>query len=488
MNTPTETSLVSSYSNTLTSLAGVTSLSDTSRAIGIGYASAYTAIAVLTWIQTQLPADILQGLYTLFGLTPLPATAASVSLVFTGTSGTVIPQGTQVSTVGNATTPAILFQTTASATISSTGSVSVNAVSLSTGSATNVAPNSITILATGVPGVSSVTNPEAAAGGTDVESATHQLSRFQQFLQNLAASTVPNLSYQLAQITGVQTLAVVTPAYFSAFAYEATGSVWVDDSIEANFPKGVPFVPFPATSLTTSDALYIGANRAFHAIYLDVATPGSGVSTVWEYWSTTNQTWTTLTTTDNTSGGQTSGTMNWTVPTDWGMTTVNGQTLYWIRLRLTSTTYTTLPTWYQVLSLDPPAPYCYVYVQPLPGQIPATVLQAVSQAAPQYTATGTTVVVKEPNLYTQNITYSIIPTAAGNEQQDLITQVNQSLSDLFTAQAIGQFLPVSAIYNAIQSTGNGQYIQQVQVSEPSADVYVGADTLIVEGTVTGTLN
>lgn len=104
-----------------------------------------------------------------YGITRRPAVAATVTLRFTGAPGTVIPAGTRVSTVSTQTVPAVLFETTQAATIPAGGSVDVPAVAVQPGAAGNVAAGTLTMLASPLPGVTSVTNPSAAAGGIDEE-------------------------------------------------------------------------------------------------------------------------------------------------------------------------------------------------------------------------------------------------------------------------------------------------------------------------------
>lgn len=92
-------------------------------------------------------------------------------------------------------------------------------------------------------------------------------------------------------------------------------------------------------SMQTADFLYIGCARRFRGVSLDVTnTNGNAATATWEYWN--GSAWTDITATDGTaSGGATlaqDGLVTWTVPTDWVSNAVNGQTLYWARLKVSA--------------------------------------------------------------------------------------------------------------------------------------------------------
>ena len=110
------------------------------------------------------------------GLTRNAASASSVILVFSGTVGTVVPQGTQViSTTG------ITYQTTTALTIASTNpgyngpavseslGNSVIAESTIVGAVSMVPANSLNSLVTPITGISAMNNPVPSQGGADAE-------------------------------------------------------------------------------------------------------------------------------------------------------------------------------------------------------------------------------------------------------------------------------------------------------------------------------
>jgi len=98
-----------------------------------------------------------------------PAVAATGSVTFTGTPGTVIPAGTRVATPANENTLSVEFQTLAEVTIGDTGSATADIEALEAGASGNVASNTITLMLESISGITSVTNPEPTTGGLDEE-------------------------------------------------------------------------------------------------------------------------------------------------------------------------------------------------------------------------------------------------------------------------------------------------------------------------------
>ncbi|MCK9555386.1 Ig-like domain-containing protein [bacterium] len=88
----------------------------------------------------------------------------------------------------------------------------------------------------------------------------------------------------------------------------------------------------------TGDILYIGRSSSFTGIYFELSTPRTGGDIVFEYWVGAYSFWNTLTTIieDTTSSLTRSGYIRFTVPPDWGTTSVNGSPQYYIRARATS--------------------------------------------------------------------------------------------------------------------------------------------------------
>jgi len=104
-----------------------------------------------------------------YGIARRQAVAATGTVTFTGTPGTVIPAGTRVSTPSTEVAPAVIFKTIQKAMIGAGGSVDVSVVAIEPGASGNVAPGAITVLVEPLAGVSAVTNSAATSGGLDEE-------------------------------------------------------------------------------------------------------------------------------------------------------------------------------------------------------------------------------------------------------------------------------------------------------------------------------
>jgi len=101
-----------------------------------------------------------------------------------------------------------------------------------------------------------------------------------------------------------------------------------------------------------NDAVYFGHTVPFCELAIDIGTAGvySGDALAWEYWN--GSAWTALTLeadrTDTTAGNglrsfQQDGAIHFIPPSTWAATTVDGQSAYWIRARVTAGNLTTIP-------------------------------------------------------------------------------------------------------------------------------------------------
>jgi uncharacterized phage protein gp47/JayE len=98
------------------------------------------------------------------------AQASVVTVRFTAPSTTLIPAGTRVAQVAtDADEDEQFYETLAAATVSGTF-VDVDCRSVGVGAATKAPAGSISILFSSIPAVTSVTNPDNAKGGADIES------------------------------------------------------------------------------------------------------------------------------------------------------------------------------------------------------------------------------------------------------------------------------------------------------------------------------
>jgi uncharacterized phage protein gp47/JayE len=145
-------------------------------------------------------------------LSRLPAVPA-VGLVafsrYTATASSLIPAGALVRT-GDGT---LTFVVTADATSSvwnselngytispGVSSLTVPIVAQVAGNAGNVLANTISLIATAMPGVDLVTNPTAAQNGLDAESDTAFRLRFQNYLQSRSRATLSAVGYAISSI------------------------------------------------------------------------------------------------------------------------------------------------------------------------------------------------------------------------------------------------------------------------------------------------
>lgn len=141
--------------------------------------------------------------YLSFDFTAQPAKAAygflRFSLAAPAAAAVTIPAGTQAQNAGGT----LNYATNADAAIAvGQSSVDVLATATTTGSAGNVDANTITVMVTGLSGVS-VTNPAAITTGTDPETDDARKIRFIAYVTNLARGTGSAIVYgaQSAQIT-----------------------------------------------------------------------------------------------------------------------------------------------------------------------------------------------------------------------------------------------------------------------------------------------
>ena len=480
LTTPTRTTILNTANALAIANSNLTSVRPGGRLNAINGTTASLLVDLYRDLQVALYEAPIQGLFDLFSFAALPGSTSSTNLTVTVTGATTIPLGYTVSTVGSSSNPAIQFQSTSSVSATAAGTVSVPVVSVNVGSNTNVAAGTITNIITPVPNVVSVTNANAATGGTDPETLSAQLARFQSYLKYLTGGTSVALAYAASQVSGVILSAAVGPDYLTIT--QSNGSVYTDLSTALNAPKGSPVAPF-ATSPDVGDSLYIGGDGTFDAFYIDVSTAGSGLSATWQYYN--GSSWVALTTTlDQTSNGQTSGLVTFSTPSDWAATAINNSTAFYIRLYLNSTTFTTMPTWYQVFDSSPPPGYCYVFVTSTSSV--TNVLQNVQTALESVRASGDTVLIFNATTIAQPVTAYIVPTTLGLAQ-DLQTLATDALQAFFNTLQIGQSISLSDLSYAISSLGNGTYVAQLDISTPATNLVAGPGQLFTLGTVTLTI-
>ena len=125
------------------------------------------------------------------------------------------------------------------------------------------------------------------------------------------------------------------------------GSTYTDNTAEAATEEGTEFSVMDAAA----EYLYVGDAATFSGAKFEFQTRGSNYTLVVEYWS--GAAWTTMTANtnvldDDTSDFESNGRITWTAPGDWATTTVDSNTLYWIRFSTTSVPVTTAKVYYLI--------------------------------------------------------------------------------------------------------------------------------------------
>lgn len=223
-----------------------------------------------------------------FTLTRLPVVAATGSVTFsrfTATGQGVVPPGALVRTSDGTQTFAVVTDNTNPAWNSGEGgyvvpagllSVTVPVSAQTTGSAGNVQPAAIALLAAAIPGIDAVTNTEALTNGLDAESDAALRARFQSFIQSRSRATPAAVGYAVASVQ--QGLQYVLEENVNSAGIPAMGSfiVTVDDgsgnpasallssvqsAIEAVRPVGSIFAVQPPTAVSVSVGLSISVGQ-----------------------------------------------------------------------------------------------------------------------------------------------------------------------------------------------------------------------------------
>ena len=148
-------------------------------------------------------------------------------------------------------------------------------------------------------------------------------------------SGAPTLSGTSGALLSVLSHCLIIGKVFST----ANDSTFNDNTNEARLNGGTSFTMFPTPA--TADRTYFGSSSTFSRLIFIFGTAGSAATYVWEYWN--GIAWTNLVVVDGTSSFTVNGTVTWTTPTDWATNSINGTTMYWVRVRFTGTAPTTNP-------------------------------------------------------------------------------------------------------------------------------------------------
>jgi hypothetical protein len=134
----------------------------------------------------------------------------------------------------------------------------------------------------------------------------------------------------------------------SVFLYNGdSGSGFSDYSFEATTETGTEF----SLMDTDGDYLYVGDDAPFNGIKIEFHTRGSNYTLKVEYYD--GASWTQMTANsndleENTNDFESDGTISWTIPGDWGTTTINSNTKYWVRISSTTDPITVAKAYYLI--------------------------------------------------------------------------------------------------------------------------------------------
>lgn len=223
-----------------------------------------------------------------FTLTRLPAVAATGNVTFsrfTATGQAVVPPGALVRTSGGTLTFAVVTDTTNPTWNPGEGgyvvpagvsAVTVPVSAQTAGSAGNIQPAAIALLASAIPGIDAVTNPEALTNGLDAESDAALRARFQSFIQSRSRATPAAVGYAVASVQqglqyvleeNVNTAGVPTMGSFVVTVDDGSGNPSstllssVQSAIEAVRPVGSSFVVQPPTVVSVPVGLSISMGQ-----------------------------------------------------------------------------------------------------------------------------------------------------------------------------------------------------------------------------------
>jgi uncharacterized phage protein gp47/JayE len=142
-------------------------------------------------------------------LPAVPAVGSAAFSRYTATGSSLIPVGAIARTGDGTLTFAVTADTTSSvwnAALSGytfspgVSSLTVPIVAQVAGSAGNVLANTISLIATAIPGVDLVTNPTPTQNGLDAESDAAFRARFQNYLQSRSRATISAIGYAISSI------------------------------------------------------------------------------------------------------------------------------------------------------------------------------------------------------------------------------------------------------------------------------------------------
>lgn len=389
------------------------------------------------------------------------------------------------------------------------GYVDVTVRAISPGTGSNVIANSITIMKSSVPSVSSCTNPSAISDGREEETDSERKGRFALYIQSLARATKGALEYAARTVPEIISAKAIDDVRPNVYKYNSSLSSTSQDPYDditaaIRNPGDRPVALFGANTIDTSqvvrpdDALYIGAKEVFEWVNMHLFSAGvmikdPATNIVWEY-SKGDGTWGTLTSyvvQDSTcipspgpgaySGPLTqSGTLAFTPPSDWVSDTVHNLLRLWLRLRVLAggtSLYSSIPTG-DYFSLPPGLGYVHVYAHDGSGELNDTLKATVESAVEPYRGCGIIVEVKAPSVVTQTITIELL-IAENYDTTLMATYVAQQLKDWVNSKALGDDLYIAEIYQFVMGV-NDKAIVNSSLTAPISDVFLSSSQILRE--------
>lgn len=339
----------------------------------------------------------------------------------------------------------------------------------------NVSANSIVVLRTNIPNVVSVNNASSFSDGEDEESDLSRQARFSLYIQSLARATKSALEYAARTVDQVVAASAIDDVRPNVFVLDyGPPEVWTDITNAMRNPGDAGVKLFPS-SQADNDCLYIGGEELFNYINMHLLINGviAASNLVWEYYGDTG--WKTLVVVDGTDAGTgpltQSGTISWTVPSDWVASTVNGYLRLWVRLRINAAgvTYSTVPEG-DYCSLPPGLGYVYLYCHDGSGELSASLKASVESAVELYKGCGIIVTVLGPTKIEPTITVEL--TIADNyDDTEICTKTKQAIVDYLNAKVLGEDLYLADVYRLIMNL-NSKAILNSHITAPTADIIV----------------
>lgn len=428
-----------------------------------------------------------EGIYVAFDFTLLPAKAATGEVIFSRSAAAgqdyIIPLGTVVATEQTDIKDSVQFETTETVTLlAGTTQITAPIKARIEGTEGNVAANTITKFVSKPVGIEAVTNPQALTDGREIETRDERKQRFREYVIALHKASKPALVYGAESVDGVDTAVAVDNPYLYALFFNNTGGTYTDHSEALNDPYSIDIT---LNFDEAEDALYLGVTDKFDFLYIHMSQLGVGSAGVWEYFD--GNTWQTLTVTDATSGFTANGSVTFNMPTDWKDSKINNIWAFWIRFRITTASYTTMPIVDYIFASPPPG-YVDVFIQNSNGDASAELIDSVASVLDKdYRGAGVTINVRAPNKITLPVSCEIRVNSILYDKEEIRSEVRNVIIDYLETFRLGDDLYLSKLINEIMAVKSGLAVTSVEITNPTDDILVSAGEVIVPDEINTTV-